>query len=597
MSRPHFSAAGDTSTAARLTLDEVIEAFETAWELAGDADPRHYLPHRAHPERNRIGLELLCVDIERRCAAGRRRELDAYRRDFAEVLADSESLHRLAFEEYRARLSGGERIDPDEYAATLHVDTRDWPRPTTGDTDLPCRDQTNRRGVADNDDLVSAVPENAINLFPEFQASRTLGVGAFGRVYLAKQKSLAARDVVVKITKAVWSESDNLARLQHDNIVPIHSVHRAGDLQAVCMPYLGACTLAQLLSDGVSGASLSFDEFWHVRTQRDHEVRCLEIAKGLADGLEHAHSKGIVHRDLKPANILLTEDRQPLLLDFNLSANTHADRQSNWIGGTVAYMSPEHLQAACTDGEVDHLSDIYSLGVVLFEMLTGRVPFSAARNLDTIDVPLMLVERARIGCALDELQKQYSLGTVAILRRCLESEPSARYQSAAQLAEDLQQQSQYLPLRHTAVSSRIEPLRNWTRRQPRWKMFSAVAVLTVVAVSVLTVFLARSYVHSQRLAAELQVHRFEEDFIAARAALSAPWHDVTTWQDGIDLGRDLLRPFQASSPDWRTARALRWLEPTMRARVVGELQDIEDLLKRSARRQWQLSSRTTLAPL
>ena len=97
MSRPHEDVSNRAD--GRLTLDEVVEAFEAAWEIAGEANPRCYIPSTDHPDWRRIALELLCVDVERRCSTGRRQLLVNYRRDYADVLGEDEALDRLAFED------------------------------------------------------------------------------------------------------------------------------------------------------------------------------------------------------------------------------------------------------------------------------------------------------------------------------------------------------------------------------------------------------------------------------------------------------------------------------------------------------------------
>ena len=124
----------------------------------------------------------------------------------------------------------------------------------------------------------------------------------------------------------------------------------------------------------------------------------LTLVSQLADGLGHAHRRGILHRDLKPANVLLTDDGRPMLLDFNLAEDVKqrnaAERAS--IGGTLPYMGPEHIEAYRTgEGQLDQRCDLFSLGVILFELLTGRHPFSIHKRATPETVVAMVADRRK----------------------------------------------------------------------------------------------------------------------------------------------------------------------------------------------------------
>ena len=245
-----------------------------------------------------------------------------------------------------------------------------------------------------------------------FELVEQLGEGKFSRVYLARQANLANRLVVVKITTDLWAESERLARLQHTNIVPIYSVHQQALLQAVCMPFFGRQTLADVLQRMGDRTPLVASEVVELFTDAaqvvaahsalrtylqglSYEQLCLWIAARVADGLSHAHERGILHRDLKPANILMTEEGQPMILDFNLSEDMVAGGTASLlVGGTLPYMSPEHLQAVSSGSHVDLRGDIYSLGVILFQMLTGRLPFSVRGGSIDAVLPSMIAERS-----------------------------------------------------------------------------------------------------------------------------------------------------------------------------------------------------------
>ncbi len=267
---------------------------------------------------------------------------------------------------------------------------------------------------------------------------------------------------MLKVTTARWRESDRLARLQHTNIVPVYSVHRCDDLQVVCMPYFGRHTLDDLLHERGEGRDELVDA---TRVNRDaksaasglhatestpsgsesagsgsadtgrrlpFEQRVVWLMSRIAAGLAHAHERGILHRDLKPANVLVTDDGQPMILDFNLAEDLLArDRSSALIGGTLPYMAPEHLQAvAGTGGSVDVRSDIYAVGVILFQSLTGHLPFASSADASPEALTRAAEQRGRTVPSVRKRNSQISVAVDSIAQRCLAPRPADRYQSA-----------------------------------------------------------------------------------------------------------------------------------------------------------------------
>ncbi|MGL4464157.1 MAG: serine/threonine-protein kinase, partial [Planctomycetia bacterium] len=330
-----------------------------------------------------------------------------------------------------------------------------------------------------------------------FHLLRELGRGTFSRVFLARQGDLADRPVVLKVAAGSLCESQTLAVLQHTNIVPIYSVHRVGSLEAICMPFFGANTLRDLArglaKTGFPSTAVELlASTWHGPTSSrramaaadvDDPTRpCLStpplnkvstqtcdvaesserrsdagapatrlqsrsavdalvwIGAKIAEGLGHAHERGVLHLDLKPANVLLTADGEPLLLDFNLS-----QRVGEWdaaaagrIGGTLPYMAPEHLEAFWNrTSPVDARADIYAVGVILFELLTGRQPFHVPRTATAMDLASMIADRQQEPPRVRTLQPAASPAVEAIVRKCLQPDPARRYQTAGELAEDL----------------------------------------------------------------------------------------------------------------------------------------------------------------
>src|SRR5262249_33625588 len=181
----------------------------------------------------------------------------------------------------------------------------------------------------------------------------------------------------------------------------------------------------------------------------DYLRACARLVVRLAEALEHAHQRGIFHRDIKPANILLAMDGEPLLLDFNLAQDFRSRQAHVTLGGTVPYMSPEHLRALrsrdpATVQLIDHRADIYSLGMVLYEMLTGRSPFAWGDSYMPLPalIEAMAEERSKRAASLrvgvDGTPRPHIPWTLeSIVRKCLAPDPAQRYQKAGHLAEDL----------------------------------------------------------------------------------------------------------------------------------------------------------------
>ena len=189
------------------------------------------------------------------------------------------------------------------------------------------------------------------------------------------------------------------------------------------------------------------------------------IVARLAEGLDHAHSRGLLHRDLKPANILIAADGTPMLLDFNLAAETEPERDGDpgegrahraMLGGTLPYMSPEHLDALDPDGsttpeEVDERSDLYALGLILFEMIAGEPPFAELpAGLTPLETIRFMIEdrRRRPVPSLRARCPDVPWSLDALTCQCLDPDPDRRHRSAHELSEDLRRFLENLPMKH-----------------------------------------------------------------------------------------------------------------------------------------------------
>lgn len=269
-----------------------------------------------------------------------------------------------------------------------------------------------------------------------FWLEALLGRGAFSRVYLARERSVGNRAVVVKAADRVDGEIERLARLQHPHIVPIHSVRhdpRTG-LSAICMPVLGRRTLLDLLDELAEVDASAADD--PVRRASPASLTAAQVTQvvrwgaEIAEALACAHAAGYCHGDVKPSNILLADDGRAVLLDFNLAF----DRDATPTGGTPGYMPPEKLAGTEAPGE---LGDIYALGVTLYEALGGRHPFAPlpARLPETARV---LLERQRAGAVpLRQVNPRIDRRTAAVIDACLAFAPERRPASADRLARQL----------------------------------------------------------------------------------------------------------------------------------------------------------------
>ena len=207
-----------------------------------------------------------------------------------------------------------------------------------------------------------------------FDLIERIGMGAFGTVWKARD-TILDRTVAVKIPRRGQLTSDETekfirearaaAQLRHPNIVTVHEVGRDGDSLYIVSDFVRGVPLAEMLAD----RRLSYRE-------------ASQLATKIAASLQHAHTAGVVHRDLKPHNIMMDGDGEPHLMDFGLAKREAGEITITWDGqvfGTPAYMSPE--QARGEGGKADRRTDIYSLGVIFFQLLTGDLPFRGTTRM------------------------------------------------------------------------------------------------------------------------------------------------------------------------------------------------------------------------
>lgn len=488
-----------------LELDGFVAAFEAAAATDPHTDPAAFVPPADHPRHVEILAELLRVDLELAWDRGERRRADTYPARFPVLAAHPSVLRDVLREEARLRATDGPE------AAVI---------PDTVPTDR--------------------LPEPG-EVVAGFVLESELGRGAFGRVFLGRQPDLADRPVAVKVSAKFPGEWRTLARLQHAHVVPVYSVHRHGRFHVACMPYLGRTTLADVIgrwrastlnagggptapaSGGEPTAPPRTPDVTSAPPVPDHPDRVrwvLKLGAELAAALAHAHERGVLHRDIKPANVLLTDDGRPMLLDFNLAADAGEVTTGRDIGGTPRYMAPEQLAALAGDrGAHSERSDVYALGLVLCELLAGRLPFDDPHRVTPDSFAELAAVRSK---PLDSarLPEGISPAVASILSTAIAPDPARRYPSAATLHDDLERQLADRPLAFAPERSLRERFAKWRRRHPRLSSwFTVTALAAVLVLAVVGGFLWRQR-HFDGVAAANHLHRLADVRGEVRARLT-----------------------------------------------------------------------------
>jgi serine/threonine protein kinase len=475
----------------------------------------------------------------------------------------------------------------------------------------------------------------------DFLLLHELGRGAQGRAYLAGQLSLGGRPVAVKVIPCAGHEHLALARLQHTHIVPLYCIqdHPARGLRVLCMPYFGGATLARVFEalpqppgrrtgrdvldalDRVCGPAPA-EQPAEKKTgpsparrflaRASYEQAVCWVGACLADALHYAHERGLVHLDVKPANILLAADGQPMMLDFDLAREPiPPDAEVPcWLGGTAGYLSPEQEAAilAVQQGQpvprrVDGRSDLYSLGVVLAEALTGMPPTgrTLASSL-TARGGLGVGPASRAGPEAPGAGKTsggqaqglqplgfsapsarclqgmrpvplgsrhlpgVSVGLADVITKCLADDPAERYPDMAALAADLRRHLADLPLAGVRNRSLRERWRKWRRRRPHGVALAVLLFAVLVTAGGIIAGVASSI--------SAQLGQARSALARAQTQITGGEYDsaIDTLQHGRSVARSL--PFQGelvNELDRRLRRAEEARAAADRAAAAREL--------------------------
>lgn len=416
-------------------IDQLCEEFEHEWMSGCTPSLQEYLERwNDRPTRGIVFERLLDLDLT--C----RRRLD-------DTIADD--WYVRTFPEYADLIDDVLRSQTRTQSDSLQF---------SHDTTLSLGSAPIRRGI-------SPAPRPG-DKFGRYEILEEIARGGMGVVYKARQPDLN-RFVALKTIKSAeladedevqrfHSEAISAANLDHPNIVPVFEVGDCEGCHFFSMGYIEGDSLATKLRDG----PLSPD---HAAT----------LTKTLAQAIDYAHRQGIVHRDLKPANVLVDQSGNPKITDFGLAKSIASDSGLTATGqvmGTPSFMPPEQAQGKIN--EVGAAADIYSLGAMLYCLLTGRPPFQASTVLETLNQVIQdppVAPRQLNGAVAKDLE--------TICLKCLSKRPETRYTSAAALADDLQRYLDGLPILARPVGSFEKTLR-WCQRNP---VVTALSVLFFVS--------------------------------------------------------------------------------------------------------------------
>jgi hypothetical protein len=447
-----------------LRLNPICDRFESAWIGGQRPVLEEFLDQSSEGDRPVLLRELLRLEVEYRTKRG----------------------ERLAVEEYRQRFPCDADLITDFVGGA--------PSP---DTVLPGAEESSRQRIPTDPNRTGPFAAAGLSaacgtqplavpfpVIPGHQILGVLGKGGMGIVYKARHLEFNPL-VAIKMIRLenerdeealarFLPEARAVARLQHPNIVQIHEICMNSASPYFSLEFVEGGSLDRKIA--ASGA------------QRPRAAA--ELVRKLALAVQHAHDRRTIHRDLKPANVLLTADGTPKITDFGLAKQLDQESgrtQNGAILGTPSYMAPE--QAGGRTRDIGPAADVYALGAILYELLTGRPPFRAATPLDTL---LQVVSeeprppsRLHPGVARD-------LETICLT--CLQKDPRNRYVSAAALADDLQRFLDFCPIyaRPTPVLRRLA---KWTMRRPALAALIALCAIgfSVAAVAVVSILMGLDY--------------------------------------------------------------------------------------------------------
>jgi len=471
-------------------LTQTLEAFAVAWESSSyPPSIVEFLPDDVEGMRKELVPELIKLDLEHRWQRGLRKLVEDYADDVPDLAAIVTV--DLVFEEYHIRRNAGDQVSPTEIFKRFPAMAREL-------DGLFRLDPAMRSTFLSGEGPAATIDFSPGEIIDDFELLLRLGRGAFATVFLARQKSMQ-RLVALKVSADKGTEPQTLAQLDHENIIRVYDQRLLPEraVRLLYMQYAAGGTLAEVIhrmhaipqsdwngQNYLRAIDAELDDHGEARPTESAIRRQIAemtwpqlvcwMGNQLARALHYAHRAGVLHRDIKPANVLITAEGVPKLADFNISfgstlAGASADES---LGGSLAYMSPEHMEACnpnhpCTPSEMDGRSDLFSLGIVLCELLTGRRPFDEGGHHVPRFQRLETMTAGRRTGLTDSYLRSLCLtedcGLGDVFKRCLAPYPDGRFHSGMALANalDLCQQPEARQLLCDDVTGWKQLIRRW----------------------------------------------------------------------------------------------------------------------------------------
>jgi serine/threonine protein kinase len=439
--------------------------------------------------------------------------------------------------------------------------------------DLPCGKMA-QNALRNSSNAVSVGRIAVGQEFGDYDLIEEIARGGMGIVFKARQVQLN-RIVALKMILAgemagiedvqrFKNEAEAAANLDHPGIVPIYEIGTHNAQHYFSMAFIDGSSLADQIKNGPLP-----------------EKDAAGILKKVAEAVAYAHGKGVIHRDLKPANVLIDAHGEPRVTDFGLAKQTRSDGDLTHTGaviGTPSYMPPE--QAAGKTDRVDTRADVYSLGAILYCLLTGRPPFLAATSLEILR---QVLEQDAVSplALVSGLSKD--LETICL--KCWEKDPNRRYQTAQQLADELQRFLQGEPILARPIS-RVTRARRWCQRNPVIASASLIAlgcvVVTLVGLAIAFRLEANSRRRAERALSTVRLQGIADivsskpDEAQLQLEKIPPEHRDLTWQFLNRSAESFHRQIRVDYPDTPTGQrsspfSWMWLSPRGRNLLYCDL--------------------------